>query len=138
MVVGKYGKTLAFQVYFKPGEKKGVKCLTFRDFKRTVSNRTNDHSRIVLKPKTEFDGPELSQMTFSITFRTDLGVDPRKMLKKLETCIRLGKIDYFVIGNKKIGKHKYLITTMTEAWDTIVKNGLLVEATVDITVKEYL
>lgn len=140
MVVGKFGKILTFQAYLKPDKKPGVKlkCLTFGDFQREVTNRTEEHVRIGYKPKVEFGGPELSTMTFTITFSEALGVNPRKQLKKLETCVRKGTTDYFIIGKKKIGKHKYMITRLSEQWEYIIKGGKLVQATGDVEVKEYL
>lgn len=140
MIVGKFGKYLTFEVFFNPTAEEGkqVKCLTFEGLNRNVDNRTTDHARILRKPKVQFNGPELSKMTFTIKLSSTLGVNPRKMLQSLESCVRLGKIGYFIIGTKKIGKHKYIITNMSESWGHIIKNGKLVSANVDITMKEYL
>lgn len=139
MIVGKFGKYLTFEVFMNTsGDGEQVKCLTFENFRREVSNRTTEHSRILRKPKVQFDGPALSTMTFTIRFSAGLGVNPRQMLQELETCVRLAKLGYFIVGTKKIGKHKYLITNASESWDEIIKNGKLVSANVDITMKEYL
>lgn len=143
MVVGKFGKHLTFEVYFKPdrsagGNGDGIKYLTFDDFQRNVKSRTTRHARILKKPKSEFGGPDLSDMTFTMQFSASLGVNPRQMLRELESCVRLGKIGYFIIGTKKIGKHKYIITDISESWDNIIKNGLLVSAKVNVTMEEYL
>ncbi len=141
MVIGKFGKHLTFEVFFNPSagsEDKRVKYLTFENFHRDVSNRITEHERISKKQKVEFNGPSLSEMNFTIRFSAGLGVKPREMLKKLESCVRLGKLGYFIIGTKKIGKHKYLITHASESWNHIIKDGKLVSADVDITMKEYL
>ncbi|MCI9538864.1 MAG: phage tail protein [Eubacterium sp.] len=140
MIVGKFGKHLTFEVYRKPaseGEDK-VKYLTFQNLQRNVSSRVTEHARILKKHKTQFGGPNLSEMTFTMTFSASLGINPRKMLSSLESCVRLGKIGYFIIGSKKIGKHKYIITNISESWGHIIKNGKLVSASVDVTMKEYL
>lgn len=144
MKIGKFGKYLTFEVYMKPpknqqGEEDiSVKCLTFQDLHRNVSSRVTEHARILKKHKTEFGGPNLSEITFTMTLSAALGVDPRKMLNQLESCVRQGKIGYFIIGSKKIGKHKYIITNVSESWGHIIKNGKLVSASVDVTMKEYL
>lgn len=141
MIVGKFGKYLTFEVYRKPHsdeEKDEVKCLTFQGFHRNVSSRVTEHARILKKHKTEFGGPNLSEITFTIAFSASLGVDPRKMLSTLESCVRLGKIGYFIVGTEKIGKHKYIITSISENWEHIIKNGKLISASGDITMKEYL
>lgn len=136
MVVGKFGKYLTFEVY-SAGEG-SVKCLTFENFHRDVTNQTTEHARFLMKPKMQFDGPALSTMTFTVHFSSSLGVNPREMLKKVESCVRLGKLGYVIIGKKKIGKHKYLITNASESWDHIIKDGKLISANVDLTLKEYL
>lgn len=140
MIVGKFGKYLTFEIYRKPsaeGEDK-VKWLTFQDLQRNVSSRVTEHARILKKHKTEFGGPNLSEVSFTMTFSASLGVNPRKMLSSLESCVRLGKTGYIIIGAKKIGKHKYIITNISESWGHIIKNGKLVNASVDVTMKEYL
>ncbi|MCM1245905.1 MAG: phage tail protein [Roseburia sp.] len=136
MVVGKFGKYLTFEVCADSGD--SAKCLTFENFQREVTNQTTDHARILMKQKVQFNGPALSTMSFSVRFSSSLGVNPRKMLKQVESCVRLGKVGYVVIGKEKIGKHKYLITSASESWDNIIKDGKLISANVDLTLKEYL
>ncbi len=136
MIIGKFGKYLTFEVCADGGD--SVKCLTFEDFQRDVTNQTTDHARFLMKQKVQFDGPALSTMSFTVRFSSDLGVNPREMLKKVESCVRLGKLGYVIIGKKKIGKHKYLITNASESWEHIIKNGKLISANVDLTLKEYL
>ncbi len=140
MAIGKFGKYLTFQVFYRP-EADGnarIKYLTFDDLKREVKNRSTDHARILKKEKVQFDGPSLSTMSFTMCFSSALGVNPREMLRKLETCVRLGKIGYFIVGTKKIGKHRYMITSLSESWDHVLRDGKLVSAKVDVTMKEYL
>lgn len=106
MVIGKFGKYLTFKVYMNPKAFSGrqVKCLTFEGLKREVSCRTADHARISRKHKVQFIGPDIASMTFTIQLSADLGVNPRKTIEKLESCVRYGKTGYFVLGTKKIGK----------------------------------
>lgn len=141
MVVGKFGKYLTFEVYMNPKASLGrqqIKCLTFDEFRRDVSNRITEHTRITRKQKVQFNGPNIASMTFTVCFSAGLGVNPRKMIKKLESCVRYGKLGYFIVGTKKIGKSKYLITSMSESWGHIIQDGKLVRANVDITMKEYV
>lgn len=140
MAIGKFGKYITFEVYMDPTEAPGkkVKCLSFSGFNRTVSNRTTEHERITRKQKVQFNGPNISSMSFTIYLSVGLGVDPRKMIERLESCVRFGKAAYFVIGTKKVGKKKYIITNLEEEWEYIMKNGKLVGARTDITMKEYI
>lgn len=145
MIIGKFGKDLVFEVYAKPDDQTGdkekddkIKFFSFENFHRDVKNRTTEHARFMMKPKTQFDGPDLSDVTFTVHLSSSLCVNPREMIRKIEFCVRLGKMDYIVIGTKKIGKHKYLITHASEEWECIIKNGKLISANVDLTLKEYL
>lgn len=141
MVVGKYGKDLVFEVYIKPDDENdndNIKFFSFEDFHREVRNRTTDHPRILMKPKTQFNGPDLADVTFTVRLSASLGVNPREMIRKIESCVRLGKVEYIVVGTKKVGKHKYLITNASESWDNVIKDGMLISANVNLTLKEYL
>ncbi len=66
------------------------------------------------------------------------GVKPRKTIQNIEKLIRTGKPQTVVIGQKKIGSHKYVLTEMSESWDTILNRGEVVKITCDITLEEYL
>ncbi len=140
MAIGKFGKYLTFEVYMDPNgtPDKRVKCLTFANLNRRVSNRITKHERITRKQKVQFNGPNLSSMTFTMVFSAGLGVKPREMIERLEKCVRYGYTGYFIVGTKKIGKKKYLITDMSEEWRCIMQNGKLVSANVDITMEEYV
>lgn len=145
MIVGKYGKDLVFEVYAKPEDQTGdrerddkIKFFSFENFQRNVKNRTTEHPRFLMKPKTQFDGPDLSDVTFTVHLSAGLGVNPREMIQKIESYVRLGKMDYIVIGTKKIGKHKYLMKDASEEWECIIENGKLISANVNLTLREYL
>lgn len=140
MAIGKFGKYLTFEVYMDPSETsdKKVKCLTFSNLNRRVSSRITKHERITRKQKVQFNGPNLASMTFTMAFSAGLGVNPREMIEKLEKCVRYGYTGYFIVGTKKVGKKKYLIADMNEDWRSIMQDGKLVSANVDITMEEYV
>lgn len=140
MAIGKFGKYLTFEVYMNPSETsdKKVKCLTFSSLNRKVSSRITKHERITRKQEVQFNGPNLASMTFTMAFSAGLGVNPREMIERLEKCVRYGKTGYFIVGTKKVGKKKYLITDMNEDWRSIMRDGKLVSANVDITMEEYV
>ena len=129
--IGHIGKTVVFETSDK-------KILNFNKMQRTVKGRWAAHSRVGKKPKKQFLGPDSDQLTFTITLNAEHGVKPRKTIGKIEKLIRTGKPQTVVIGKKKVGSHKYVITEISESWDTILNRGEVVKITCDITLEEYL
>lgn len=131
MAIGHIGKKIVF-------ETSDAKILNFKKMQRTVKGRWASHSRIGKKPKKQFLGPDADQITFTITLNAEHGVKPRKTVGNIEKMIRTGKPQTVVIGKKKVGSHKYVITEISENWDTILNKGEVVKITCDITLEEYL
>lgn len=131
MAIGNIGKKVVFETSDK-------KILNFKKMQRTVKGRWASHSRVGKKPKKQFLGPDADQITFTITLNAQHGVKPRKTVGNIEKLIRTGKPQTVVIGKKKVGSHKYVITEISESWDTILNKGEVVKITCDITLEEYL
>lgn len=129
-MIGSYGG-----IYFETSDSR---ILTPQKLKQKVSGQWSEHKLIGAKSKKEFNGADLRQITFTITFDIMLGVRPRQMLETLEWMIEEGMADYMVIGNKAMGQNKFVITNASEAWDTIYNGGELAKATVDVTMEEYV
>lgn len=131
MAIGHIGKTVVFET----GD---AKILNFKKMQRTVKGRWASHSRVGKKPKKQFLGSDADQLTFTITINAEHGVKPRKTVENIEKLIRKGKPQTVVIGSKKVGAHKYVLTEISESWDTILNKGEVVKITCDITLEEYL
>lgn len=131
MAIGHIGKTVVF-------ETSDAKILTFKKMQRTVKGRWASHSRVAEKPKKQFLGPDADQLTFTITLNAEHGVKPRKTIENIEKLIVTGSPQTVVIGNRRVGANKYVITEISESWDTILNRGEVVKITCDITLEEYL
>ena len=131
MAIGHIGKTVVFETSDR-------KILNFTKMQRTVKGRWASHSRVGKKPKKQFLGPDADQVTFNITLNAEHGVRPRKTVENIEKLIRTGKPQTVVIGSKKVGSNKYVITEISENWETILNKGEVVKITCDITLEEYL
>ncbi|MDU6040054.1 MAG: phage tail protein [Clostridium butyricum] len=129
--IGNLGK----QIVFKTSDKK---ILTFNDFKQSISGRWAVHERIGEKPRSEFIGPGLRNISFTIVLSVSNGIKPRKTLEKIEKMIEEGTVEYLIIGGKKVGNNKWKITDMSETWDVIYSKGQLARATASITLEEYI
>lgn len=129
--IGHIGKKIVFETSDR-------KILNFSKLQRTVKGRWASHPRIGKKPKKQFLGPDADQLTFTIALSAEHGVRPRKTVENIEKLIRTGKPQTVVIGKKKIGTGKYVITEMSENWETILDHGEVARITCDITLEEYL
>ena len=131
MAIGHIGKTVVF-------ETSDVKILNFRKMQRTVKGRWASHLRVGKKPKKQFLGSDADQLMFTITLNAEHGVKPRKTIENIEKLIQMGKPQTVVIGSRKVGSGKYVITEISENWETILNQGEVVKITCDITLEEYL
>lgn len=131
MAIGHIGRTVVFETSDR-------KILNFTKMQRTVKGRWASHPRIGKKPKKQFLGPDTDRLTFSITLNAEHGVRPRKTVENIEKLIRTGRPQTVVIGRRKVGVGKYVITEISESWETILNRGEVVKIICDITLEEYL
>ena len=131
MVIGNWGTAIVFRVSEK-------QTLTFQSLNRTVGAEWATHSRIGLKDQSEFLRPKLQKITFSVRLDATLGVRPRATLDHLAELVERGAVNTMVVGGKRVGRHRWKITDVSEAWDTVLTGGELVTATVNLTMEEYL
>lgn len=129
--IGNLGKSIVFST-------SDSKILNFSNFKQAVSGRWATHDRILKKPRSEFLGPDLRQITFNVTLSAVHGVKPRKIIETMEFMVENGLVEKLVIGGKKVGKNLWKILTISEAWDVIMSKGELMQATLSVTLEEYL
>lgn len=131
MKVGNLGKLIVFEV-------SSDKVLTFRNMTQTVKGRWTTHDTIGKKPKSEFLGPGQREVSLPIYLSVEHGVRPRKTIEKIEKAVEKGTPFPFVIGGKKVGSYQWVITNVSETWNTIIKDGQLVSASVTLTLAEYV
>lgn len=128
--IGNLGSLITFEVSSK-------KTQTFRNFTKTAAGRWTSHAIIGGKPKSEFLGPDQHSISLSIVLSTNLGIKPRKNLERIERAVEKGTPYTLVIGGKKVGENKWVVSSLSETWDAIIKDGVLVSASVDLTLQEY-
>ena len=128
--IGNLGKLITFEVSSK-------KVFTFNDMTRKASGRWVKHEPIMRKPKSEFLGADLQEVSLSILLSSTLGVKPRKTLERIVKAVEKGEHFNFVLGGKPVSKNKWIITNVSEAWDVILSKGELVQAKVELNLQEY-
>lgn len=132
-VIGSFGPYMNFAV-------SDSYMFTFSNFQREVSGKWSTHEGILSKAESEYIGWDLSSMTFDIILSMAHGINPRLMLDLLEYQVKSGAVEMLVIGGRRVGFGNgiyYKITKISEAWNTIYRNGLLYECKITLTVEEY-
>ncbi|MEK3955301.1 phage tail protein [Psychrobacillus sp. FSL K6-1464] len=129
-MIGYYGP-----IKFTTSDKR---ILTFDDFKREASARSEKHAPIGRKPVKEFIGPELDTITFTILFSAANGVNPRVDMEKWLRMCRTGEAHVLVIGKRALGLDKWTVESVSQSWDVIFNKGELYSSKVDITLEEYI
>ena len=131
MAIGMWGTKIIFRVSDK-------KVLTFRDMNRAVRSDWANHSRMGRKDQTEYLRPGLQKITFTMAFDANYGVKPRKMLEKLEKYVERGDVHIFIVGGRRIGRNKWRMTSVSEAWEVVYNKGELAQAKVNVTMEDYV
>ena len=112
--------------------------IIFNDLNHSVGSAWATHSRIGLKDQAEYLRPNLQKLSFTITLDANLGVRPRATLELLERHAELGSVFPFVVGGRRIGRHSWRMTEVSESWENILNRGELVQAKVNVTMEEYV
>lgn len=127
--IGSFG-----DVIFEVTEKK---VHTFKNMERKGSARWNDHEVIQHKPRSEFVGPGLEEISFAILLKADLGVNPAKQLELLRDMRDTGKVAFLVIGEKPVSQNPWSIQQITESYKIVDNKGNILSAEVNISLKEH-
>lgn len=130
-MIGYFGKHIVF-------ETSDERILTFAGLKKDTSGRYAQHDVIMKKPKTEFLGPDLDTISFTVSLNGSFGVKPREEMEKWAELASNGTAEYFVIGGKPLGVDKWIVKSTSEAWDTIFNWGELYSGKIDVTLEEYI
>jgi phage protein U len=114
------------------------KIRTFDEFTRTSADRWEKHDLIGQKPKSEFVGPGLDTITFTMIFDAQHGVNPRAEMDVLLVMSRNGDVADLTIGGKGLGVAQWKITNLVQRWTVLDNAGNLIKSALDITLEEYV
>ena len=131
MVIGNLGSLITFEV-------SSDKVLTFNNMTRSVKGKWTTHDNIGSKPKAEFLGADLQSISLSVMLSAEHGVRPRDTLENIAQAVESGEHFPFVLGGRTVGKNDWVITSTSEAYETIICNGLLAKAKVILSLQEYV
>jgi phage protein U len=131
--VGTFGD-ISFYVKRKSGK---LKMLSFSDVETSSSAQFEEHERNGKKAYLEFIAPGLEQLSLEIYASAQYGVKPLSIKKKLDKYRKNGTPKYFVMGGKKIGDSRWVITDMSSRVSVIYTNGRPQAIQFSLTLKEY-
>lgn len=130
MPIGSFGKRI-----FTTSDQR---ILTFKGFTYKTAARFAEHEALHTKPKTEYLGPGLDAVTFSITLRMEMGMNVMEELEAWRKLAANGNAERLMVGKKRLGRGRWIVTDCSEAWNVITNRGQLLSAAMDISLKEYV
>ncbi len=130
-VIGNLGKLITFEV-------SAGQVITIHKMVQTVKGRWANHAIIGEKPKLEFLGPDIREISFSVLLSVSHGIRPRATMERIEKAIENGENNPFILGGRSVGIYNWVITNMSESWDIIIQDGKLVQGKVTLTLQEYI
>lgn len=102
-----------------------------------TSARYAEHTRHNQTDMLEYVGNDPDKITFDIKLSAFLGVNPTKMLDRLNTMMRSHEAVKFVLGTMPIPGH-WVITNLQKQLEYLHKDGTLLSVDVKITLLEYV
>lgn len=111
---------------------------TFKDLKRSEGARYATHDIHLKKPKLEYLGPGLSNVSFTMEFYASRGMNPVSETDKLIRMQRNGTHHLFIVGNKRFGMKYFVLKSVSIDFEQIDNKGVILKATADVTLEEYL
>jgi phage protein U len=111
------------------------KVLTFSGLSKQAEARYHEHTIIAGKPKLEFLGAGLDEVSFNIKLDRSLGVSPSAEIKKLADMRDSGKAEALIIGGEFLAL--FVIASFSENWKTVDNRGRLLAADLTINLREY-
>ena len=114
------------------------KVKTFTDLTLTRSVAYSTHKIFGKNELLEFTGLNAQTASLKITFRADLGINPKHEIDTLHAMLDSHEAFAFTLGGQVIGRELWIIDNLSETYDIIGANGEIISASVNISLKEYL
>jgi phage protein U len=111
---------------------------TYDNFSRSASARTSQHEIIGEKALTEYLGPGLQEISFSIKLHAQWGVNPLKEIERLIDYCESGTVLTFTMGGKRVGEHRWLIESVSSTAKYYDNRGNILSAEASVKLTEYV
>lgn len=111
--------------------------LTMTGDERESEARWSEHALIMRKPVSQFGGPGLEKLSFSILLDMDHGINPAKQLKELRRMRDTGAVFPIVIGGEPISQSYWRLDSLKEGNKYYTAAGQLMQCRVHLSLTEY-
>ena len=111
--------------------------LTPMDHERESTGRWTEHDLLMRKPVSQFGGPGLEKLTFSIILDAAHNIDVAKQLEKLRKMRDTGAVFPLIIGGKPVSQCYWRLDSIKEAGHYWTADGRLLQCTPSLTLTEY-
>lgn len=129
-MIGCYGSKIIFFT-------SSIASRTFENFSAQSGAKFAEHSLIEGKPRKQYIGGNLQSVSFDMTLRADMGLRPRDMLEQLKELAESGEAHYLIIGGRPVSNNPFIVSSISDKWNTIFNFGQLYQCTVSVTLEEY-
>lgn len=112
---------------------------TFFDLRKHYPARYAHHAVHLQKPVTEFTGPELAEVEFSMNLSTRWGLNPQIMLAQLHRYHDSGQAAVLFVGGQLFssGLGLFILTELDEQHKYFSRMGIVIGVEVAVKMKEY-
>ena len=111
--------------------------LTPMDYERESAARWTEHELLMRKPVSQFGGPGLEKLTFSIILDAAHNIDVAKQLEKLRKMRDTGAVFPLILGGKPVSQSHWRMDSIKETEHYWATDGKLIQCRADIALTEY-
>lgn len=113
------------------------KMLTPQKFEREGSSRWKDHDLLLRKPVSQFAGPSLEKISFTIILSAMHGINPETQLKALRDIRDRGIVLPLVLDSKPISDNYWRLDSVKEGNNIFDGSGWCFHSEVELSLTEY-
>jgi phage protein U len=117
---------------------KNVEILNFSGLKESGGANYEKHGRRGNKPALELVDLDNNKLSMNITLRSDFGVKPKELLKKIKEYTNDGSVLDFVLGSDFVGSGKYIISSYEAGYEYLTNNGKVRKIDLSVSLEEYI
>ena len=110
---------------------------TFDKISWKVTQAYATHDRHMKKDIIENLGPQPDEISFTMMFSVNYGINPYEEVERLNKLVRDGTIERLVLGGKIYGSYKWVVTSVSNEMKYYDNKGNCLKATANVTMKEY-
>jgi phage protein U len=111
--------------------------ITPTNYERESTARWAEHDLLLRKPVSQFGGPGLEKLSFSIILDADHGVSPALQLKKLRKMRDTGAVFPLVIGGRPVTQNSWRLDSVKEGNCYWTPDGQLQQCIAQLSLTEY-